>query len=1090
MKKRIGLVLLLLLVATLLCSCLVTGGGDNVEAKLNTVVNPGGAYDYAALRDALKNIHGTWPSLVRDDSEPAEREIVIGPSNRPITAEAKAYLEGKLDSADMLDKWDASGYVIYATGGSVAVYWLDEYFAQEAIDRLTALISSGGGELEDGCVEIEYGSLIEFKEAEEAILREEQLDAVEAVYGAGVRDALAAYVEMIDNDDFYIWIAELYDPGTYDENGNPKGGGFYYSNSARATAGFLPDIESTRFAMSIVSGSGMFSERGSAYGSLSDSMKAELIAFARSLQSPTDGYFYHPQWGTNVTMGRLSRDLSNSITVLSSLGAKPLYNTPTGQQGELGAPGTSATSVTAGLTSGTVAAVSKVVATAGTSWPSHLETLSDFDSYLATFEPKIRTNSYSIGHTLAQQAELIKSRDRQGLESGEFVDADGDKVADGGFAEAYGAFFDRLQLENGLWEEGTLEDGTITYDAINGLMKISNGYEGLGLTMPRAEEAMRAALFVALLPGADAKGVTPSEVVKVYNPLISINNTLALFEDDPDTYATLKSLVTDSAEELIKVTSAKLLPFRKDDGSYGYCIGKNMPTSQGCSAAVAGIDEGDLNGAALAFNSTRRELFNMLDIDVDIFFDSDADKFLHALDGIEPIIKDEVIFEQKPIDFENYDVNETFIDELTFNLENGSAEVVNDSTHGKVMKFTDASTGSYKNSFSTSVGGKATGSCFRYEMDVMFSELDECAATTMFRLTLSNSYRLTGTYKNGKVRLGDINESGNLKTDLGIDLEPDVWYSLAVEYFPGGADSTYITIYVDGELRAVSTNFYKKTADGTAAASTSTKTLQFYSFFPVRYAVYVDNILAERTSAVYAPEQLPDSGDGEPEEESYGYFDFDGLELGATEIPGTELRVRDGEGNSMAVAEDPIYPGNNAIRIETTPIDGGANNQLLLSSGSGTGNCYVFETYMYLQECTTTSAIVQFSLCNSSNSNIMSINYYMSTDGLVKLQVRNVGSQTVTVAENIFPDNEWYSFRIEYYVGVETADGTVNIAKFFIDEEYVCEAETLYNEANKNAPLGSVKIQPLAAADIVLYLDDIILDTVEKDYVEGEVEPG
>ena len=676
--KRISLLCVSLLAALLMLgSCVVNPTGEG-DASFENIVTPGAGYSYADLRAAVQAINGRMPNIVSDDSDIAEREIVIGESSRDVTAEAKTYLEGRLSSEGLLDAWDTAAYVIYAKGGSVAVYWYDEYLAQEAIDELTALISSGSHSFEDGCVKIKYGSYVEYKEEKEALIREEQLDEVEAVYVAEVREALAAYVEMIDNEDFYIWIAELYDPGEYDENGNPLGGGFYYSNSARATAGYLPDIESTRFAMSIVSGSGMFSERGSAYGSLPEKMKAELIAFARSLQSSSDGYFYHPQWGTNVNMGRLSRDLSNSIIVLSSLGAKPLYDTPTGEKGELGAPGASASSATGRLSSDSVSAVSKVISVASASWPSHLETLSDFEGYLTTFEPKIREDSYSIGHTLAQQADLINSRDRQGLENGEFVDEDGDGVADGGFAEAYGAFFDRLQLENGLWEEGSLEDGTVTYDAVNGLMKISSGYAGLGLTMPRAEEAMRAALFVAMLPGTDAKGVEPSEVVKVYNPLVSINNTLALFKNDPDTYATLKSLITDSAAELIGVTASKLLPFRKDDNSYGYRIGTNQATSQNCPAAVPGIDEGDLNGAALAFNSARRELFDMLDIDVDIYFDSDADKFLRALDGLEHIVKDEIILTQEPIGFEDYDNGETLINELTFNLENGSAEILTD----------------------------------------------------------------------------------------------------------------------------------------------------------------------------------------------------------------------------------------------------------------------------------------------------------------------------------------------------------------------------------------------------------------------------
>ena len=116
-------------------------------------------------------------------------------------------------------------------------------------------------------------------------------------YGEGVADALRAQYALYD-ERFYLWLADLYNPGEYDGDGNPLGGGFYYSNSARDTEGYLIDIESTSQALSFLVASGMMRGYENNYmKAIPEKMQREMVAFALSLQSPEDGYFYHPQIG-------------------------------------------------------------------------------------------------------------------------------------------------------------------------------------------------------------------------------------------------------------------------------------------------------------------------------------------------------------------------------------------------------------------------------------------------------------------------------------------------------------------------------------------------------------------------------------------------------------------------------------------------------------------------------------------------------------------------------------------------------------------------------------------------------------------------
>ena len=99
------------------------------------------------------------------------------------------------------------------------------------------------------------------------------------------------------NEDLYVWAANLYDPET---------GAFYYSNSARNTEGFLPDLESTSQVLGyLMIRSGLLSDYDNRYvNAFTDEMIENLKRFVMDMQSSEDGFFYHPQWETDITLSR------------------------------------------------------------------------------------------------------------------------------------------------------------------------------------------------------------------------------------------------------------------------------------------------------------------------------------------------------------------------------------------------------------------------------------------------------------------------------------------------------------------------------------------------------------------------------------------------------------------------------------------------------------------------------------------------------------------------------------------------------------------------------------------------------------------
>ena len=117
------------------------------------------------------------------------------------------------------------------------------------------------------------------------------------------------------------WAADLYD---YEI------GGFYYSNSARDTDGYLPDIESTwDFIVLPYSLGGM-----KKYGDTLESaiakgypewFKERVVSYFLSLQEP-DGLYYHPQWEHDKhTISRLGRDRGSANTIIRAFGSSPKY---------------------------------------------------------------------------------------------------------------------------------------------------------------------------------------------------------------------------------------------------------------------------------------------------------------------------------------------------------------------------------------------------------------------------------------------------------------------------------------------------------------------------------------------------------------------------------------------------------------------------------------------------------------------------------------------------------------------------------------------------------------------------------------------
>ena len=399
--------------------------------------------------------------------------------------------------------------------------------------------------------------------------RSDSLLAASEIIGKSAAEGIE-YLYGIYNEGMYLWLAGLWEPEI---------GAFYYSNSARDTEGYLPDIESTAQALNHLVSSGIFSYLGEgSYGALApDYIRYPVLNYALSLQDP-DGYFYHPQWGKNIGVTRRGRDLSWSTQLIKAFGGTPRYTTPIAGTGD-----------------------SKKLL------PDHLQSLDKFREYIYALD--LKGDSYWVGNYLQAQALQIKAAGQ------EYVDA------------LLDWYRDNQNPENGLWTND------ITYSGTNGLMKICLTHSAFNAPLPYAEQAFDSCIEV--LSSDKRSGMMTS----YFNPWTTlkmiIDNIRA--HDSEEKAEKLSAKLRDSAAVMAVGTADKVVEYRKADGSFSYSPNRSSHQSQGAPVAVPNTPEGDVNGNALASTGIVTNVCSTLGIPrVPMFCEEDGKLFFELMENSYP----------------------------------------------------------------------------------------------------------------------------------------------------------------------------------------------------------------------------------------------------------------------------------------------------------------------------------------------------------------------------------------------------------------------------------------------------------------------
>ena len=997
MKKLLFALMMMLALATLVaCGGEQSPPDDAGAVDKNVIYSPDvtvtvvrgddiSASDAAVLVNAVSIATGKNARVVDSSSEPCDHEIVIGSTTRPVTAKALQYLSAELDPTARL-----GGYAFYSEGKSVAIVATEPELIPDAIAAFVAkYMTESSLSAETKIYEIVSLSMPVISDAEWAA----RFDAYNGLISDEAVAQLKRIYAMFD-DGTVSWMANLWEPyncvcGECTGELACYGGGFYYANSARDYVGFLPDVESTSQLLGLVKSTGLLSAYNNDYRKgLPEYMQEAIVKFVQSLQSSTDKYFYHPQWGTSINSSRRGRDLDSSLGLLRSFGAQPLYGSPL----ESAEAAASADNLTRPLGYSTVAAVSAVIS--ANSLPDYLKSEAAFREWLEALDINGQNKSYSAGHTISSIRSQIKAA---------------------GLSDFCIEWLNSKQLDNGLWEEGE-----VNYYKTNGVLKISTMYESWSAPFPRAEQCINA--FMTML-NSDLEVI---QITDIYNIWVGMGILVPNVQSfgDKAVYDRVRAELLADATNVFTKTLEKLLVFLKDDGSFSYSPGSSASSSQGAPASL-GFDEGDVNATALAHSTMAYMLKTMGLPRVQTFNNNHYEDFLYIIENLTSVEKQ--IPENSVVDFNDYAADELPSEVImSSNVTNGATGVFAIKEHADKpgdMYLSLTSGAGCGDTISKKITNAGPTDCFVLDTDI-------CFHGGGIQIFLGTSVMITANANGDKIVIGDLNArtGGNISNSI-TKVDKNKWINLRVEHYPAAARTKF---FVDGSLVFESDNFMGKNNAGTTKPTTSFSGVELYVTISAVSGFSVDNLLVDRVAKEYiAPEggENPTPGTPEPDTGSVtlptgntggayfaanGGFDYSGGSIKSSQVWISGSTVLDGnpKDNPDAYARV-VKNGDNSV-LEFAKLSDSVNERHIgWRSADTSGDVYVFETDFLYTGCTLDNSDpwpIRFALQNATSRET-------SPDRTVSLIFRidtNTGNLVHTATRTVLTKGEWHNIAIRY----------------------------------------------------------------------------
>ena len=999
-------------------------------------------------------------TILGSGSPKASREIVFGRTDREVSK--KAYRAMELYDGEEGEV----GYCIYSDGQSVAVAFDDEIYGRPIAENavydifLEKYLSGSGLVLEEGIYELEKFDPIKYQESkDEAELDkkwEELSKSLAEKYGEASVEMVASLKRLrtIYTDDLVEWFANLYDPVT---------GGFYYSNSARNSEGYLPDLESTNQALGFLTSSGITDNMADF---IPKDMQQQIVSFVKAMQNPKNGYFYHPQWGEELTdknPARKGRDVGNATRLLSYFGAIPTYDAPNGVKGEYRRGTTPSASLPGRLAGSTVSAVSKVIPTADAGVEDWLLNEENFRNFLKKYDEKIKTDAYWVGNEFESLATQIVARDKELKESGERYSLC--KIA-------VDWFISHLDPETGLWEPYENNE----YDCVNGILKCSSAISKMGYPVPGALNFMEYAMQ-AITSTAD-----PHHVCCVLNTWYALSILTANIKAHSDTaeedIANFNAKYIGMYPQLVDATREKFSLFLKNTGTsvgaFSYFQKTTSPGSQGMPVALDNANEGDVNSSYICSAGVSGHIWGFIgESAIPLYTTSDGMRFLKVIESLGPIVKDKEI-EAVTIDFEDVDSPQELLNSniIDYWLPGGELAIEGGKVYGegsKVMRFTSRNTAADELHIRLTKA-QGTFNSIAYQSDIMF---DPNVNTTYKLLFFGSTSTVRAAEMYFIAKPGDGIYVSVVDTDKTVKIaDCGEWFKLRVEYARLTASKIVLDIIVNNRLVA------------TSAVPYGIDSLPVNSVTRVRFAtekagdgdMYIDNLFLEQCN-----KKLPDGIEEEtgPSEGETGIATFDNRPIGAYyNLKWMDKWIPDGSDGSIEIVDSTPYGKASKVLALTTSGKNSDLFQFFITKTEEKYNAVGIQTDVMFD--TQPGSSFRLLIFGDSSSKGYELLISTESDGVY---ISGPGMKPAKIAEL----KEWFNLQFGY----AKLSNTQMYVAVIVNNKVVGESMTPINAAAIPEVSAIKRIQfssnHAGKADGSVYFDNMIM--AQLTYALPEVEP-
>lgn len=530
-------------------------------------------------------------ATVTDEAAPSKREIVLGHSERNITEIAKTRLEEKLKDAP-----DGSvGFSIVTVGPSIAVVWSDERVAEAAVDYLVSEYPTADT--------VKVFPLLPYLKERGERIKNKQWKALEERLGKEHGPAIVCeFRKLYDifSESIVTWFANLYEPKT---------GGFYWSNSARDTIGYLPSLEETYAAVSFVQASGMAEMFGDDWvNAIPEWMKKKIVDFFYPLQDE-DSFFYLPQWPKeyvleNNLQSRITRDRGSAKEVLRRLGVAPKYQNPP---------------IKAEPTEKKESSAPKML------W--QYENVENFRKYLENIEEEYAKTTDPV-----KRSWFFYNYGNQFQSTTNYLNANQE------IKEEFIKFFEKHQSpETGMWCD------KICFNATNGLHKIASVMNSIGHRMKHIDKMVETTMKIISLSPEENPATGGVDIYNAWScfPYIYYNILHFGEESEEERLAKkeqIKRLVFKNAPETIRLGTAQMLAFKRSDGAYSYGRYGSVARAQGAPISLrSSTPESDVNGTCIAASALKRHIFMALeaeDLEIPLYTEYERTLFMNEIERI------------------------------------------------------------------------------------------------------------------------------------------------------------------------------------------------------------------------------------------------------------------------------------------------------------------------------------------------------------------------------------------------------------------------------------------------------------------------